>query len=175
MARRVPRKSLIATAIAVAFMLLPAPAARGEEAASPILVSYSFDDGDLATGPDTFRIYQQSQGKVRLSSGQEFEGPRLARLLEKMVLVSKILDRIEKKAMPRAVVERLLRAAVKDAEVFSDLLNLDRLVINEARRPRDDADARKARQNRDDVLSDAGSQIILRRVAAHVDERQHGQ
>jgi len=58
--------------------------------------------------------------KVRLASGQEFEGLKLQRLLEKMVSVSKLLDRIEKKGVPRPLVELLLRGAIKDTEVFTD-------------------------------------------------------
>jgi len=66
--------------------------------------------------------------KVRLASGQEIEGPRLARLLEKMVTVSKLLDRIEKKGTPRALVELLLRGGVRDAEVFTDKARLVELI-----------------------------------------------
>jgi DNA gyrase subunit B len=58
--------------------------------------------------------------KVRIGSGQEFEGIKLQHLLEKMVSVSKLLDRIEKKGTPRSLVELLLRAEIKDAEVFAD-------------------------------------------------------
>jgi len=58
--------------------------------------------------------------KVRLASGQEFEGLKLQRLLEKMVSVSKLLDRIEKKGVPRPLVELLLRGEIKDTEVFTD-------------------------------------------------------
>ena len=43
--------------------------------------------------------------KVRLATGQEFEGPKLSALLERMVAVSKLLDRIEKRGIPRALVE----------------------------------------------------------------------
>jgi DNA gyrase subunit B len=58
--------------------------------------------------------------KVRLGSGQEIEGPRLARLLEKMVGVGKLLDLVERKGTPRFLVELLLRGQVKDAEAFTD-------------------------------------------------------
>src|SRR5688572_20115043 len=58
--------------------------------------------------------------KVRLASGQEIEGPKLVRLLERMVAVGKFLDHIERKGTPRALVEMLVRGEVKDAEAFTD-------------------------------------------------------
>jgi DNA gyrase subunit B len=57
--------------------------------------------------------------KVRLASGQEFEGSKLAHLVGKMVTVGKLLDRIAKRGVPREVTERLLRQHVKDAEAFT--------------------------------------------------------
>jgi DNA gyrase subunit B len=66
--------------------------------------------------------------KVRLASGQEFEGAKLAHLLEKMVAVSKLLDRIEKKGTPRELAELLLRGRVKDADVFTDKNRLLELI-----------------------------------------------
>jgi DNA gyrase subunit B len=62
--------------------------------------------------------------KIRLASGQEFEGPKLQRLLERMVTVSKLLDRIEKRGIPRTLAERLLRGQIKDAEAFTDKARL---------------------------------------------------
>jgi DNA gyrase subunit B len=58
--------------------------------------------------------------KVRLASGQEIEGPKLVRLLERMVAVGKLLDHIERKGTPRALVEMLVRGQVKDADAFTD-------------------------------------------------------
>jgi DNA gyrase subunit B len=58
--------------------------------------------------------------KVRLPSGQEIEGPKLARLVERMVAAGKILDMIERKGTPRLLVDLLLRGQVKDAEAFTD-------------------------------------------------------
>jgi DNA gyrase subunit B len=58
--------------------------------------------------------------KVRLLSGQEVEGGRLARVIERLVTVGKILDMIERKGTPRRLVDLLLRGQVKDAEAFSD-------------------------------------------------------
>jgi DNA gyrase subunit B len=73
------------------------------------------------TALDTFLMTRAVENrKVRIGSGQEFEGQKLQHLLEKMVSVSKLLDRIEKKGMPRSLVELLLRAQIKDTEVFAD-------------------------------------------------------
>jgi DNA gyrase subunit B len=62
--------------------------------------------------------------KVRLSSGQELEGQKLARVLEKMVAVTKLLDRIERRGVPRRLAELMLRGQIKDAEVFTDKVRL---------------------------------------------------
>jgi hypothetical protein len=40
------------------------------------LVDYHFDDEDLATGPDTFRIIQSTKGSVQLSSRYRYSGFR---------------------------------------------------------------------------------------------------
>jgi len=66
--------------------------------------------------------------KVRLSSGQEIDGVKLIRLLEKMVAVSKLLDMVERKGTPRSIVELLLRGQVKDAEAFTDKARLVELI-----------------------------------------------
>ena len=66
--------------------------------------------------------------RVRLASGQGIEGSRLARLLEKMVAVKKLLDLIDRKGTPRFLVELLLRGRVKDAEVFTDKERLRELI-----------------------------------------------
>jgi DNA gyrase subunit B len=66
--------------------------------------------------------------KVRLASGQEFEGQKLAHLLEKMVAVTKLLDRIDKKGTPRGLAELLLRGEVKDDTVFTDKNRLLELI-----------------------------------------------
>ena len=66
--------------------------------------------------------------KVRLASGQEIEGPRLVRLVERMVAVGKLLEHIERKGTPRALVEMLVRGAVKDAEAFTDKARLLELI-----------------------------------------------
>jgi DNA gyrase subunit B len=66
--------------------------------------------------------------KVRLASGQEIEGTKLVRLLERLVSVGKLLDMIERKGTPRSLVERLLRAQIKDADAFSDKTRLQALI-----------------------------------------------
>jgi DNA gyrase subunit B len=66
--------------------------------------------------------------RLRLASGQELEGPKLQRLLERMVTVSKLLDRIEKRGVPRALAERLLKGQIKDAEAFTDKTRLLELI-----------------------------------------------
>ena len=69
MARRVP----------VALVVLAAVLAGTEHARaqSPsILAQYSFDDASIETGPDTFAIFQQAKGSVRLSWSDHFSGYR---------------------------------------------------------------------------------------------------
>jgi DNA gyrase subunit B len=84
--------------------------------------------------------------KVRLASGQEVEGARLVRLLERMVGFSKLLDMVQKKGTPAALVELLLRGEVKDAEVFTDKARLLELI-----RP----------------LREAGADIVLEKDEEH--------
>jgi hypothetical protein len=52
--------------------------AGGGLAAAPTatLVRYSFDDGDLATGPDTFAVFEKAKGRVHLSSAFRYSGYR---------------------------------------------------------------------------------------------------
>ncbi len=66
--------------------------------------------------------------KVRLPSGREIEGPRLAHLLERMVAFGKLLDHVEKKGTPRHLVELLLGGQVKDEEAFTDKARLLELI-----------------------------------------------
>jgi DNA gyrase subunit B len=58
--------------------------------------------------------------KVRLPDGREIEGPRLVRLLEKLVQYGKLIEHVERRAMPRRLAELLLTGEVKDAEVFTN-------------------------------------------------------
>lgn len=41
---------------------------------SPILVSYSFDDGKTDTGPDTFSVFRNARGNVQLSNAFRLSG-----------------------------------------------------------------------------------------------------
>src|SRR5438067_3228936 len=66
--------------------------------------------------------------KVRLAAGQEIEGARLIRLLDRMVGYSKLVAMVEKKGMPRPLVELLLKGHVKDAEAFTDMARLQELI-----------------------------------------------
>jgi DNA gyrase subunit B len=66
--------------------------------------------------------------RVRLPAGQEIDGPRLVRTLEKLVSVRRILDMLERRGTPRALVERLLKGEVQGAEVFSDKQRLLELI-----------------------------------------------
>ena len=60
--------------------LLRVPLAYGE--LDHMLVSYSFDDLDTATGPDTFAIFQNAKGNVRLSKAFRTSGYRSIHLQE---------------------------------------------------------------------------------------------
>jgi DNA gyrase subunit B len=62
--------------------------------------------------------------KVRLASGQELEGSKLARLLERMVAFSRLLERVEKRGTPRSLVQLFLNARAKDPEIFTDKVRL---------------------------------------------------
>ena len=84
--------------------------------------------------------------KVRLASGQEIDGPKLARMVDRMVAVGKILDLIERKAVPRRLVDLLLRGQVRDADAFTDR---DRLL--ELIRP----------------LREAGADVVLEKDEEH--------
>ncbi len=67
MAGGIPRQSLAAV-IGLLVVLACCSARAGS------LVSYSFDDDRLDTGPDTFRIFEHSRGKVRLSPEFRYSG-----------------------------------------------------------------------------------------------------
>jgi len=66
--------------------------------------------------------------RVRLASGHEIEGPRLIRLLDRMVGYSKLLALVEKKGTPRALLELLFKGQVRDAEAFADKARLQELI-----------------------------------------------
>jgi DNA gyrase subunit B len=70
---------------------------------------------------DAFLLERAAQNRrVRLASGQEFEGTKLAHLVGKMVTVGKLLERIVRRGVPRDLTEQLLRDHIKDPESFSD-------------------------------------------------------
>jgi DNA gyrase subunit B len=72
-------------------------------------------------GLDAFLLARAAENrKVRLASGLEFEGAKLAHLVGKMVTVGKLLERIERRGIPRELAERFLRDRVKDSETFTD-------------------------------------------------------
>ncbi len=48
--------------------LLLASLAMAQEASSNIVVSYSFDDDNVSTGPDTFRVFNYAKGNVNLTT-----------------------------------------------------------------------------------------------------------
>jgi DNA gyrase subunit B len=84
-------------------------------------VTYLKDEHAL----DGFLLARAAENrKVRLATGQEFEGARLAHLVGKMVAVQKLIERIERRGVPRGLVELLLRGRVKDAEAFTDKARL---------------------------------------------------
>jgi hypothetical protein len=69
----------MARRVSVALVVLAAVLAGPENARaqSPsILAQYSFDDVSIETGPDTFAIFQQAKGSVRLSWSDHFSGYR---------------------------------------------------------------------------------------------------
>jgi DNA gyrase subunit B len=84
--------------------------------------------------------------KVRLASGQEIEGARLVRILDRMVGYSKLLAMVERKGTPRTLVEVLLKGQIRDAEAFTDRARLQELM-----KP----------------LRDAGADIVLEKDEEH--------
>src|SRR6266487_3718035 len=48
--------------------LVVASCAMAQEASSNVVVSYSFDDDNVATGPDTFRVFNFAKGNVNLTT-----------------------------------------------------------------------------------------------------------
>ena len=60
--------------VVLAVVLLKAEQARAQSPS--ILAQYSFDDDSVETGPDTFAIFQNAKGSVRLSWYDHFSGYR---------------------------------------------------------------------------------------------------
>jgi DNA gyrase subunit B len=88
-------------------------------------VTYLKDEHAL----DAFLLTRAAENrKIRLASGQEIEGARLSHVVGRMVTVSKLLDRLEKRGVPRSAVEVFLRGRIKDAEAFTDKPRLLELI-----------------------------------------------
>jgi DNA gyrase subunit B len=88
-------------------------------------VTYLKDEHAL----DAFLLARAAENRrIRLASGQEIDGPRLSHVVGRMVTVSKLLDRLEKRGVPRSVVEVFLRGRIKDAEAFTDKAGLLELI-----------------------------------------------
>ncbi len=61
--------------LVILFFLLT-PGLQGQLDPSNVLVSYSFDDQELATGPDTFAVFQKARGSVQMTTLVRFSGYR---------------------------------------------------------------------------------------------------
>lgn len=57
-------------------LVFAASTALSADPASNVLVQYSFDDSLVDTGPDTFAVFQNAKGTVRLSGGIRYSGYR---------------------------------------------------------------------------------------------------
>ncbi len=58
------------------FLLLCASFTVAQEASPNVVVSYSFDDDNVATGPDTFRVFNFAKGNVNLTTTYRRSGYR---------------------------------------------------------------------------------------------------
>jgi DNA gyrase subunit B len=88
-------------------------------------VTYLKDEHAL----DAFLLARAADNRsIRLASGQEVEGARLSHLVGRMVTVSKLLDRLERRGVPRSVVEVFLRGRIRDADAFTDKARLLELI-----------------------------------------------
>src|SRR3989441_12628285 len=78
---------LLTVAVAPALASAAGPAGDGQgssagpdttraDAPSNTLVRYSFDDGNLAAGPDTFAVLEKAKGRVHLSTAFRYSGYR---------------------------------------------------------------------------------------------------
>jgi DNA gyrase subunit B len=78
---------------------------------------------------DAFVMERAAENRrLRLGDGADIEGPRLIRVVERMVALSKLLDLIQRKGTPRDVAELLVRDEVKDAEAFTDKARLVEII-----------------------------------------------
>src|SRR5262245_47423158 len=78
MAASLPLEHVAAGLLAALLGLAATSQADGARAVPPsaTLVSYGFDDDDLATGPDTFAVFEKSKGRVHLSTDFRYSGYR---------------------------------------------------------------------------------------------------
>jgi hypothetical protein len=74
--RRSPLR-ILSLALLLALLLLAFEGVWAAGAAAPpFLVRYSFDDGSVATGPDTFTVFRNAKGSVQLSTSFHVSGYR---------------------------------------------------------------------------------------------------
>jgi DNA gyrase subunit B len=107
---------------------------------------------------DAFLLARAAENrKVRLASGVEIEGPRLAHVVGRMVTVGKLLERIEKRGVPRELVELLLAGRVRDTETFSDKESLLALIKPLRDRGRDVVLERDEEFGRFEIVLQAGA------------------
>jgi hypothetical protein len=65
---------MCAVPVLVSLLLASALPAVAAAATSPILVSYSWDDANTDTGPDTFTVFRNARGNVQLSNAFRASG-----------------------------------------------------------------------------------------------------
>ncbi len=58
--------------------------------------------------------------RVRQANGQEVEGARLVRMLDKVAGFARLAEMVERRGTPRRLVEQLLRHGVRDRQSFQD-------------------------------------------------------
>jgi len=75
MARRIPFQYIIAF-----LLIFPALHSAWPLESNQILVSYSFDDDMIETGPDTFSVFEGGRGKVGISTYYRYSGYRSVEL-----------------------------------------------------------------------------------------------
>jgi DNA gyrase subunit B len=78
---------------------------------------------------DAWLLQRASENrKVRLANGQEVEGARLVRMIERMVVANRLMEMIERRGTPRLLADMLLRGSVKDAEAFTDKARMQEII-----------------------------------------------
>lgn len=66
--------------VLVGGLFAPGVNAQQEDHPSNVLVQYSFDDDNIATGPDTFMVFNNAKGSMALSTEYQFSGFRSVEL-----------------------------------------------------------------------------------------------